>query len=137
MIEQLAILAGRYFTSVTFVAGYGWKTEIPLSQFYRRHLQAGLEAHPQLLLRGLVRPTTAAHDVQSLDWFFRTQGEIGALGRGPEAEARYQRLAREREDLELRARAALPPHVGVAALSSGASPDRRGAGGARGHRGAG
>ena len=111
MIEQLAILAGRYFTSVTFVAGYGWKTEIPLSQFYRRHLQARLGGHPQLLLRGLVRPTTAAHDVQSLDWFFRTQGEIGALGRGPEAEARYQRLAREREELERRARAVLPPRL--------------------------
>lgn len=109
-VDELATLAGRYFASVTFVAGYGWKTEIPLSQFYRRHLQTRLGGHPQLLLRGLVRPTTAAHDVQSLDWFFRTQGEIGALGRGPEAEARYQRLAREREELEGRARDLLPPN---------------------------
>ena len=42
IVDELAILAGRYFTSVTFVAGYGWKTEIPLSQFYRRYLQARL-----------------------------------------------------------------------------------------------
>lgn len=111
IVDELAVLAGRYFTSVTFVAGYGWKTEIPLSQFYRRHLQAPLGGHPQLLLRGLVRPTTAGHDVQSLDWFFRTQGEIGALSRGTEAEARYQRLGAEREKLERRAREALRPQL--------------------------
>lgn len=111
MIEQLATLAGRYFTSMTFVAGYGWKTEIPISQFYRQHLQARLGGHPQLLLRGLVRPTTTAHDVQSLDWFFRTQGEIGTLSQGFEAEARYQRLAREREGFERRAREVLSPQL--------------------------
>lgn len=111
VIEPLAILAGRYFTSVTFVAGYGWKTEIPLSQFYRRNLQARLGGHPQLLLRGLVRPTTAAHDVESLDWSFRTQGEIGAPGGESGTEARYDRLAREREGLERRAREALPPKL--------------------------
>ena len=111
IVDELATLAGRYFTSMTFVAGYGWKTEIPLSQFYRRHLQRRLGGHPQLLLRGLVRPTATLHDVQSLDWFFRTQGEIGTPGRGSESEARYRRLAVEREDLERRAREVLPPQL--------------------------
>ena len=108
IVDELATLAGRYFTSVTFVAGYGWKTEIPLSQFYRRHLQGRIGGHPQLLLRGLVRPTTGVHDVRSLDWSFRTRGEIGTPNRGSETEARYQRLAGEREQLERRAREALP-----------------------------
>ncbi len=111
MIDELAILAGRYFTSVTFVAGYGWKTEIPLSQFYRRHLQARIGGHPQLLLRGLTRPATTTHDVQSLDWSFRTQSEIGAPARESETEARYQRLTREREELERRARGMLAPKL--------------------------
>jgi len=110
IIDDLAVLAGRYFTSITFVAGYGWKTEIPLSQFYRRHLQGPLGGHPQVLLRGLVRPTNAPHDVQSLDWSFRTQGELGTT-RAVETEARYRRLERERADLERRASALLPPKL--------------------------
>ena len=111
IIDELAVLAGRYFTSVTFVAGYGWKTEIPLSRFYRRYLQAKLGGHPQLLLRGLVRPTIAAHDVQTLDWSFPTQGELGMAMDESEADARHQRLAHQREDLERRAREALPPKL--------------------------
>lgn len=111
MVDDLAVLAGRYFTSVTFVAGYGWKTEIPLSQFYRRHLQATLGGHPQLLLRGLVKPTTGAHDVQSLDWSFPTQGELRAARYDSDADARHQRLAHEREDLERRARELLSPRL--------------------------
>ena len=111
MIDDLAVLAGHYFTSVTFVAGYGWKTEIPLSQFYRRHLQAELGGHPQLLLRGLVQPRSAGHDVQSLDWSFPTHGELGADRHDSAADTRYRRLAREREDLERRARQLLPPKL--------------------------
>jgi pyruvate,water dikinase len=111
IIDELAILAGRYFTSITFVAGYGWKTEVPLSQFYRRHLQGPLGGHPQLLLRGLVQPTETAHDVQSLDWYFPTQGELGGVRPESQRGARSERLAREREDLELRARAMIPPKL--------------------------
>jgi len=111
LVDELALLAGRYFASVTFVAGYGWKTEIPLSQFYRRHLQGALGVHPQVLLRGLVRPTNAPHDVQSLDWSFRTQGELGAPASPSETETRYRRFAREREDVERRARDALPSRL--------------------------
>ena len=110
IIDDLAVLAGRYFTSITFVAGYGWKTEIPLSQFYRRHLQGPLGGHPQVLLRGLVRPTNAPHDVQSLDWSFPTQGELGTT-HAAETEARYRRLERERADLERRASGLLPPKL--------------------------
>jgi pyruvate,water dikinase len=110
-VDELAVLAGRYFASVTFVAGYGWKTEIPLSQFYRRHLQLALGGHPQVLLRGLVRPRNAPHDVQSLDWSFRTQGELGAPTGSSGAESRHGRLTREREEVERRARDALTPKL--------------------------
>ena len=111
LVDELAVLAGRYFASVTFVAGYGWKTEVPLSRFYRRHLQSTLGGHPQVLLRGLVQPTNAPHDVQSLDWSFRTQGELGARTESSGAESRYARLIREREDVEQRARGALTPKL--------------------------
>jgi rifampicin phosphotransferase len=111
IIDDLAVLAGRYFASVTFVAGYGWKTEIPLSQFYRRHLLVTLGGHPQVLLRGLLRPTNAAHDVQSLDWSFPTQGEVGTPAEPSDAASRHHRLAREREDLERRARESLIPDL--------------------------
>jgi pyruvate,water dikinase len=106
MVDELAVLAGRYFTSVTFVAGYGWKTEIPLAQFYRRHLAPVVGGHPQLLLRGLVRPATSAHAVQTLDWSFPTHGESLAADE-PDPGERYERLVREREKLEREARAAL------------------------------
>ena len=112
MIDELAVLAGRYFTSVTFVAGYGWKTEIPLAQFYRRHLQALIGGHHLLLLRGLVRPALESHAVQSLDWWLPTLGEMGLLDEGADADARFARLQTEREAVERRAREALPSKLG-------------------------
>jgi pyruvate,water dikinase len=112
LIDELAVLAGRYFTSVTFVAGYGWKTEIPLAQFYRRHLSSRIGSHPQALLSGLVRPTiNLRHAVQSLDWSYATQTEMADGAPDLAAEARHARLARERTDLERAARAALAPEL--------------------------
>jgi pyruvate,water dikinase len=110
IIDELAVLAGRYFTSITMVAGYGWKTEIPLGRFYRAHLRDVVGGHHQLLLRGLSVPSTPAYAVASLDWYFPTAGESAAIpdgDRGP----RYERLRQEREELERRARALLSPRL--------------------------
>jgi len=108
MIDELAVLAGHYFTSITFVAGYGWKAEIPLAQFYRKHLAPRIGGHHQQLLRGLSVPTVGAHAVASLDWSFPTHGET--VGGPPDigAPARRARLVAEREELERQARKALP-----------------------------
>ena len=101
-IDDLATTAGHYFTSITFVAGYGWKTEIPLARFFRAHL-ATVRGHPQELLRGLVGQRTAAHSVTSLDWYFPTLGDIGVVSDRPSRAD----LAGSRAELEQRCRAAL------------------------------
>lgn len=111
LVDELAILAGRYFTSITMVAGYGWKTEIPLAQFYRRHLRDAIGGHHQLLLRGLSVPLTSDHAVQSLDWAFPTHGELAPVADESDPVERHGRLARERDELERRARHALPPKL--------------------------
>lgn len=111
IVDDLAARAGHYFTSLTMVAGYGWKTEIPLAQFYRTHLRDRIGGHHQLLLRGLSVPLTEAHAVQSLDWFFPTHGELAPVGEEGDRVERFGRLAREREELERRARSALPPKL--------------------------
>ncbi len=108
VIDELAVRAGHYFTSITMVAGYGWKTEIPLAQFYRKQLRDQIGGHHQLLLRGLSVPRTAAHAVQSLDWFFPTHGELPPVAEEGDPEARYARLLKEREAHERRAQHALP-----------------------------
>ncbi len=111
VIDELAVRAGHYFTSITMVAGYGWKTEIPLAQFYRKHLRDQIGGHHQLLLRGLSVPRTAAHAVHSLDWFFPTHGELPSVVEEGDPEARYARLLKEREAHERRAQNALPPKL--------------------------
>ena len=110
IIDELATLAGRYFTSITMVAGYGWKTEIPLGQFYREHLRGLVGGHHQQLLRGLSVPSTPAHAVSSLDWYFPTAGESAAIP-DHDRDPRYDRLVDEREELERRARAAHSPKL--------------------------
>jgi phosphohistidine swiveling domain-containing protein len=106
MVDELATFAGRYFTSITMVAGYGWKTELPLARFYREHLRGRIGGHHQELLRGLSVPTTPAHAASSLDWYFATAGESAPIPDG-DRDSRYRKLVGDREELEGRARAML------------------------------
>lgn len=108
LIDMLAVHAGHAFMSITMVAGYGYKSEIPFARFYRQHLSPRIGGHPQTLLRGFVVPSVAAHAATSLDWYFPTLGELDA--RSP-AVAERARIVREREELERRARSALPPNL--------------------------
>jgi pyruvate,water dikinase len=110
IIDELATLAGHYFTSITMVAGYGWKTEIPLGQFYRKHLRDLVGGHHQKLLQGLSVPSTPGHAVASLDWYFATAEETAAIP-DHDRDARYKRLVDEREEFERQARAALSPSL--------------------------
>lgn len=106
MVDRLGSLAGRYFASLSVVAGYGWKTELPLARFYRKHLaELDGDGH-QTLLMGLSGGSPLPnHAVSSLDWFRRPIGELGVdHGGGPEWNG-----APVREAEEERVRAALDP----------------------------
>ncbi len=88
------------------VAGYGWKSELPLARFYRQHLRERIGGHHQELLRGLSIPTTPPHAVSSLDWYFPTAGETVAVP-DRDRDSRFAELVNQREELEERGRAAL------------------------------
>jgi pyruvate,water dikinase len=95
LIDALGRAAGAYFASITIVAGYAWKTELPLAEWVRKHGVA--ESHLPLLI-GLGASATPPHAVSSLDWFHPTLGEL----RMEEGEGN----PRDRSDLsEARARA--------------------------------
>ncbi len=107
VIDRLADLAGEYFGMVSLVSGYAWKVEVPLAEFYQRHLEPRLGGTHQDLLQGLFVPARSSHDVQSLDWFRPTIGESLQTERDAGAEARRSRLERSRLEAEQRVRSAL------------------------------
>jgi pyruvate,water dikinase len=70
LIDDLADLAGEYFTSVTALAGAAYKMEANLARFYRRFLSPSLGGSHLPLLSGFERPTDPPrHAVASLDWW--------------------------------------------------------------------
>ena len=70
LIDALADVAGESFTLVTALAGAGYKLEINLAQFYRRHLAPSLGGSHLPLLTGFEAPANPArHAVTSLDWW--------------------------------------------------------------------
>jgi len=71
LVEELARVAGDCFTSITAVAGFAWKAEMPLAAFYRKHLSPRIGGSHQRLLCGLsdVSLVSASHAVACLDWF--------------------------------------------------------------------
>ena len=112
LVEELARVAGDYFTSITAVAGFAWKAEIPLAAFYREHLSPRIGGSHQRLLCGLsdVSLVSASHAVACLDWFHPTMGERSpqvATGPDPEALAKFARAEAERLMAEAEARSAL------------------------------
>ena len=83
LIDELADLAGESFTWVTALAGAGYKMEINLAQFYRRHLAPSLGGSHLPLVSGFVAPTDPArHAVASLDWWY-PPGQRGASASAP------------------------------------------------------
>ncbi|HSJ00171.1 MAG TPA: PEP-utilizing enzyme, partial [Patescibacteria group bacterium] len=70
LIDGLADLAGEYFGWVTALAGAGYKLEVNLARFYRRHLAPTIGGSHLPLLTGFESPTDPArHAVASLDWW--------------------------------------------------------------------
>ncbi len=112
LVEELAGVAGDYFTSITAVAGFAWKAEMPLAAFYRKYLSPRIGGSHQRLLCGLsdVSLVSASHAVACLDWFHPTVGERSsqsATSPDPEAQARLARAKAERLQAEAQARSAL------------------------------
>jgi rifampicin phosphotransferase len=77
LVEELAGVAGDYFTSITLVAGFAWKAEMPLAAFYRKYLFPRIGGGYQRLLCGLsdISLVSSSHDVACLDWIHPTAGE--------------------------------------------------------------
>jgi phosphohistidine swiveling domain-containing protein len=97
-VDAVARAAGEYFASMTIVAGYAWKAELPLAEFLASH-GSGYD-HARLLTgfgAGSVRP----HAVTHLDW---AQPTLAELGYQVPATATAGRSAAEAE-----VRAGLPP----------------------------
>jgi len=110
LIDELADDAGEYFFSIMGVAGFATKAEIPLADFYRRHLHPRISGSHLWLLRGLFSPSLESygHAVDGLDWVHPTLGERGAApSDGAVASARHSRLEAERTVAEEEARSAL------------------------------
>src|SRR5918994_4915435 len=59
LIDELADLAGEYFTSIAALAGGAFKVEIMLAGFYRRHLASSLGGSHLALVAGFAPPADA------------------------------------------------------------------------------
>ena len=112
LVEEQALVAGDYFTSITAVAGFAWKAEMPLAAFYRKYLFPRIGGSHQQLLCGLadVSHVSPGHAVACLDWFHPTLGEQSSpcvTGPDPTAQARRGLAVMERLQAEAQARLAL------------------------------
>ena len=70
LVDNLAELAGEYFTWIAALAGAAYKMEINLARFYRRHLAGSLGGSHLPLLAGF-EPSAAGmrEAIVSLDWW--------------------------------------------------------------------
>ncbi len=106
LIDELAGLAGEYFTSIAALAGGAFKIEINLARFYRRHLAGSLGGSHLPLVAGFKLPAESGrHAVVSLDWWY----ESAPIPERPAS--RYAQVAAARraaEDAAFRVLAAKP-----------------------------
>jgi pyruvate,water dikinase len=110
LIDELADLAGESFTWVTALAGAGYKLELNLAQFYRRHRAPTLGGSHLPLLSGFEAPAgPAAHAVTSLDWWHAPGPPGGSPEAAPAAPAaaRHAALVERRRSAEKEALAVL------------------------------
>lgn len=108
-IDRIAACAGRNFGSVVGVAGYAAKAELPLVELWKKHLTA-IEGSWLEVVRTGDAPEPAAHDVQGLDWYLPTLGELAVTGAPPDRATRA-RIVAERDAVVERARGALTPKL--------------------------
>jgi phosphohistidine swiveling domain-containing protein len=69
LIDEMAELAGEYFTSIAALAGAGYKMEMNLARFHRRYLAPSLGGSHLPLLAGFEQPVARKREaIVSLDW---------------------------------------------------------------------
>jgi len=112
LVDELVGVAGDYFTSITAVAGFAWKAELPLAAFYHKYLFPRIGGSYQQLLCGLSTRSfvSANHAVASLDWYYPTLGELNSpsvIDSDLSAEAKFGDTEKERLEAEAQARSAL------------------------------
>jgi phosphohistidine swiveling domain-containing protein len=89
LIDELADLAGEYFTSIAALAGGAFKIEIILARFYQRHLAGALGGSHLSLLAGFEPPADPGrHAVVSLDWWYPPAPPVDGGGRPDEHHAK-------------------------------------------------
>lgn len=82
LIDELADLAGEYFTSIAAFAGAAYKMEMNLARSYRRQLGDSLGRSHLVLVSGFEPPANPArHAVTSLDWWFAPAPDGGSAVR--------------------------------------------------------
>ncbi len=105
LVDDLAELAGEYFTSIAALSGAGYKLEMNLAQFYRRHLAPSLGGSHLPLLAGFKPPANHKRDaIASLDWW-HAPVRVEATAAGPSHG--HARVVETRRAAEIAASAAL------------------------------
>ncbi len=104
LIDELADLAGEYFTWVAGLTGAAYKLELNLAQFYRKHLAPALGGSHLPLVSGFEPPADPGrHAVVSLDWWHAA----APLSAAPANEPKHARLVQTRQAAEAAALVAL------------------------------
>ena len=71
LIDDLATLAGEYFTSIAALSGAAYKLELNLAAFHRRHLRGSIGWSHLPLVSGFEPPDAPQRPaVVSLDWWY-------------------------------------------------------------------
>lgn len=109
LVDGLADGAGGYFASITMVAGYASKSEVPLARFYGTHLRDRIGGSHLDLLVGLGEALreSAPHALRSLDWIEPTLGETTTSADIPASQSRHAAARDRRSRAEGAARDAL------------------------------
>ena len=86
LVDELVDVAGDYFTSITAVAGFAWKAEMPLAAFYHKYLFrasvgaiSGFSAGSQMFRLSLPATPSHASIGSTLPWASRTHRAPPAL----------------------------------------------------------
>ena len=105
LIDELAALAGEYFTSIAALSGAAYKLELNLAAFHRAHLRASVGWSHLPLLSGFAPPDAPDRPaVVSLDWWFEP---VPASARGRARRALDPAVAERRRTAEAASLAAL------------------------------
>ncbi|HUG95786.1 MAG TPA: PEP-utilizing enzyme, partial [Pleomorphomonadaceae bacterium] len=104
VIDELADLAGEYFTWVAGLTGAAYKLELNLAQFYRKHLAPALGGSHLPLVSGFEPPADPGrHAVVSLDWWHAA----APLSAAPANQPKHARLVETRQAAKAAALVAL------------------------------